>query len=100
MEVVVATHKIHRFLKKDGLIAYDLSTVWFEDGIIGVEIQGMRYQHPSFGTNVHGLRASYKTRGDVITLYVVLSVGEGSALRASALICRRRCRQSGTETRG
>jgi Transglycosylase len=37
LEMVVATHKIHRFLKKDGLVAYDLATTPFEDGVIGVE---------------------------------------------------------------
>jgi hypothetical protein len=37
MEVVVAAHKIHRFLKKDGLLAYDLLTENMEEGIIGSE---------------------------------------------------------------
>ncbi len=37
LEVMVASHKIHRFLKKDGLVAYDLATMPVEDGIIGVE---------------------------------------------------------------
>jgi membrane carboxypeptidase/penicillin-binding protein len=37
LELLVATHKIHRFLKKDALIAYDLHSVWLAPGIIGVE---------------------------------------------------------------
>ncbi len=37
LEESVAVHKIHRFLKKDGLIAYDLHTLKLEPGIIGVE---------------------------------------------------------------
>lgn len=37
LEQVVAAHKIHRFLKKDGLVAYDLATTPVEDGIVGPE---------------------------------------------------------------
>lgn len=37
LEESVALHKIHRFLKKDGLVAYDLHSVRVEAGIIGVE---------------------------------------------------------------
>lgn len=37
LETVVATHKIHRFLKKDALVAYDLHSVKLEVGVIGVE---------------------------------------------------------------
>ena len=37
MEIIVAAHKIHRFLKKDGLVAYDLATENMEEGVIGVE---------------------------------------------------------------
>ena len=37
LEMTVATHKIHRFLKKDTLIAYDLHSVRLAPGIIGVE---------------------------------------------------------------
>lgn len=37
LEVAVATHKIHRFLKKATLIAYDLHSVRLGPGIIGVE---------------------------------------------------------------
>lgn len=33
----VATHKIHRVLKKDSLVAYDLASYHFAPGIIGVE---------------------------------------------------------------
>ena len=37
LEMAVATHKIHRFLKKDTLIAYDLHSIRLAPGIIGVE---------------------------------------------------------------
>lgn len=37
LEESVAVHKIHRFLKKDGLIAYDLHSLRVEPGVIGVE---------------------------------------------------------------
>ncbi len=33
----VAVHKIHRFLKKDALVAYDLATVNPDEGVFGVE---------------------------------------------------------------
>lgn len=37
LEATVAANKIHRFLKKDTLIAYDLHSVRLAPGIIGVE---------------------------------------------------------------
>lgn len=37
LQILVAAHKIHRFMKKDGLVAYDLATTATEPGIIGVE---------------------------------------------------------------
>ena len=37
LELTVATHKIHRFLKKDSLIAYDLHSLRLAPGVIGVE---------------------------------------------------------------
>jgi membrane carboxypeptidase/penicillin-binding protein len=37
LEMTVATHKIHRFLKKDTMIAYDLHSLRLAPGIIGVE---------------------------------------------------------------
>lgn len=37
LEMVVAAHKIHRFLKKDGLVAYDLATTPAEEGVVGPE---------------------------------------------------------------
>ena len=37
LEIAVAANKIHRFLKKDTLIAYDLHSVKLASGIIGVE---------------------------------------------------------------
>jgi len=42
VEEAVAIYKIHRFLKKDGLVAYDLHTVRSEAGIIGVEAAARR----------------------------------------------------------
>ncbi|WP_368671072.1 transglycosylase domain-containing protein [Myxococcus sp. AM010] len=33
----VAAHRIHTFMQKDQLIAYDLSIIYFERGIVGVE---------------------------------------------------------------
>lgn len=37
LETTVATHKIHRFLKKDALVAYDLHSLPLAVGVIGVE---------------------------------------------------------------
>jgi len=37
VEQAVAAHRIHGFLQKDQLIAYDLSSVYFDRGIVGVE---------------------------------------------------------------
>ncbi len=37
VELLVATHRLHSFLQKDQLIAYDLSALYFERGIVGVE---------------------------------------------------------------
>jgi len=37
IQSMVATHKIHRFLKKDALVAYDLHSLRLDLGIIGVE---------------------------------------------------------------
>jgi hypothetical protein len=37
LEEAVAAHKIHRFLKKDGLVAYDLHSIPLEPGVVGVE---------------------------------------------------------------
>jgi hypothetical protein len=42
LQTVVATHKIHAFLKKDQLIAYDLSSIWFDDAVIGVDAAAAR----------------------------------------------------------
>lgn len=36
-QLAVAAHKIHSFLQKDQLLAYDLATQHFERGIVGVE---------------------------------------------------------------
>ncbi|GHG88101.1 transglycosylase domain-containing protein [Comamonas sp. JC664] len=36
-EQSVAAHRIHTFLQKDQLIAYDLATIYFERGVVGVE---------------------------------------------------------------
>ncbi|HEX8441822.1 transglycosylase domain-containing protein [Archangium sp.] len=37
LERVIAAHRLHAFLQKDQLIAYDLSSLYFERGIVGVE---------------------------------------------------------------
>lgn len=37
LERVVAAYRLHSFLQKDQLLAYDLSTLYFEKGILGVE---------------------------------------------------------------
>jgi hypothetical protein len=37
LELTVATHRLHSFLQKDQLIAYDLSALYFDRGIVGVE---------------------------------------------------------------
>lgn len=42
LRLAVAAHKIHSFLQKDQLIAYDLSTIWFDEAVVGVEPLAMR----------------------------------------------------------
>ncbi|EPX60152.1 hypothetical protein D187_002238 [Cystobacter fuscus DSM 2262] len=37
LQQTVAAHRLHSFLQKDQLIAYDLATVYFERGIVGVD---------------------------------------------------------------
>ncbi|MBU8899320.1 hypothetical protein DRW03_10310 [Corallococcus sp. H22C18031201] len=37
LELAVAAHRLHSFLQKDQLIAYDLAIIRFERGIVGVE---------------------------------------------------------------
>lgn len=37
MQLTVASDRIHRFLAKDQLVAFDLHSMWFAHGIIGVE---------------------------------------------------------------
>lgn len=37
LELTVAAHKLHGFLQKDQLIAYDLAIIWFQRGVVGVE---------------------------------------------------------------
>jgi hypothetical protein len=37
LEQVVAAHRLHSFLQKDQLLAYDLSALYFEHGVVGVE---------------------------------------------------------------
>ncbi|WPB76061.1 transglycosylase domain-containing protein [Archangium violaceum] len=37
LELAVAANRLHSFLQKDQLIAYDMSTLYFERGIVGVE---------------------------------------------------------------
>jgi hypothetical protein len=49
LEEAVAMYKIHRFLKKDGLVAYDLHTVKLDTGVIGVEAGAKVLFHKSLG---------------------------------------------------
>jgi hypothetical protein len=37
MERTAAAHRLHAFLQKDQLIAYDLATLYFDRGVVGVE---------------------------------------------------------------
>ena len=37
LELAVAANRLHSFLQKDQLIAYDLSTLYFDRGVVGVE---------------------------------------------------------------
>lgn len=37
LQLAVGADRIHRFLRKDELVAYDLHSQWFDHGIIGVE---------------------------------------------------------------
>lgn len=38
LQIAVAADRVHRFLAKDQLVAFDLHSMWFERGIIGVEM--------------------------------------------------------------
>lgn len=37
MQVIVASDRVHRFLQKDQLVAFNLHSMWFSQGVIGVE---------------------------------------------------------------
>lgn len=37
VQIAVGADRIHRFLKKDQLVAFDLHSMWFDHGVIGVE---------------------------------------------------------------
>lgn len=37
LQLAVASNKIHAFMQKDELVAYDFGSMWFEQGVIGVE---------------------------------------------------------------
>lgn len=37
LQVAVAADRVHRFLAKDQLVAFDLHSMWFDHGVIGVE---------------------------------------------------------------
>ena len=37
LQLAVGADRIHRFLRKDELVAFDLHSMWFDHGIIGVE---------------------------------------------------------------
>nr|WP_211194747.1 transglycosylase domain-containing protein [Pyxidicoccus fallax] len=50
----VAAHRLHSFMQKDQLIAYDLSAIYFERGIVGVEDAA----HTLFGRELSELQLS------------------------------------------
>jgi transglycosylase-like protein len=52
LELAVAANRLHSFLQKDQLIAYDLSTLYFERGIVGVEDAA----HKIFGRELDTLK--------------------------------------------
>jgi membrane peptidoglycan carboxypeptidase len=37
LQLAVAANRLHTFLQKDQLLAYDMSTLYFDRGIVGVE---------------------------------------------------------------
>ena len=37
LELTVAAHKLHRLLRRDQLIAYDLSALYFDRGLVGID---------------------------------------------------------------
>jgi membrane carboxypeptidase/penicillin-binding protein len=41
LQIAVAADRVHRFLAKDQLVAFDLHSMWFDHGIIGVEKASM-----------------------------------------------------------
>ncbi len=50
----VAAHRLHAFMQKDQLIAYDLATIYFDRGIVGVEDAALSL----FGRELPDLRLS------------------------------------------
>ncbi|MBI3185311.1 MAG: transglycosylase domain-containing protein [Myxococcales bacterium] len=42
LQHTIGANKIHSFLQKDQLVAYDLASLWLEDGVIGVEAAAQR----------------------------------------------------------
>ncbi len=54
MQLTVGAHKLHGFLQKDQLIAYDLAILWFERGVVGVEEASRRL----FGRELDTLQLS------------------------------------------
>ncbi|HEX8824564.1 MAG TPA: transglycosylase domain-containing protein [Archangium sp.] len=50
LERVVAAHRLHTFLQKDQLLAYDLSALYFERGIVGVEDAAYKVLGRELGT--------------------------------------------------
>jgi hypothetical protein len=50
LEQVVAAHRLHTFLQKDQLLAYDLSSIYFERGIVGVEDATLKVMGRELGT--------------------------------------------------
>jgi hypothetical protein len=52
LELAVAANRLHSFLQKDQLIAYDLSTLYFDRGVVGVEDAA----HKMFGRELDTLK--------------------------------------------
>ena len=48
LQLSVGAHKIHGFLQKDQLIAYDLTVIWFDEAIIGIDAAALKLfkKHP------------------------------------------------------
>jgi hypothetical protein len=50
LELAVAAHRLHSFLQKDQLLAYDLATLYFDRGIVGAEDAAYKLFGQELGT--------------------------------------------------